>query len=67
MEWPRHRAFQSSRLYDQAIADFSEVIKFDPNAAYASTNSGDTYLQIGDLDKAFVNYDRRSKRMQIIT
>jgi tetratricopeptide (TPR) repeat protein len=40
------------RIYDQAIADLSQVIRLDPNNAVAYINRGMVYSDKGDYDRA---------------
>ncbi|MBR1092654.1 tetratricopeptide repeat protein [Bradyrhizobium manausense] len=44
--------------YAQAIDDFNEAIRLEPNYANAFNNRGVAYRNIGDLDHALSDYDR---------
>ena len=48
-------AWFSKGDYDQAIADYSEAIRIDPNCAYAYAERGATSLFKGDYDKAIAD------------
>ncbi|MCB0763071.1 MAG: tetratricopeptide repeat protein [Flavobacteriales bacterium] len=41
--------------YAQAIADYDQAIKFDPNYSYAFNNRGWAYYKLGDTEKAVKN------------
>jgi tetratricopeptide (TPR) repeat protein len=42
--------------YDQAIADYTEAIKRNPNLAYAYCNRGNAYGEKGEYDQAIADY-----------
>ncbi|MEM8856957.1 MAG: tetratricopeptide repeat protein [Chloroflexota bacterium] len=50
--------FQSTGEYDQAIANYDQVIKIDPQDAGAFNNRGNAYARKGDLDQAIADYDQ---------
>ncbi|MDD2923302.1 MAG: tetratricopeptide repeat protein, partial [Anaerolineales bacterium] len=42
--------------YDKAIADYTEVIRIDPKAAYAYSQRAVAYRDLGEYDKSVANY-----------
>jgi tetratricopeptide (TPR) repeat protein len=44
-----------------AIADYTEVIRLDPNYAEAYYGRGDAYLEKGDTDKADKDFDQANR------
>jgi len=42
---------------EEAIKDFSEVLKLDPNAMDALCNRGSAQLQMGRIDLALADFD----------
>jgi tetratricopeptide (TPR) repeat protein len=42
--------------YDRAIADFTQVIRLDPNDAWAYNSRGTAYHQKGDSDRALADF-----------
>lgn len=49
-------SFERLANYEQAIADFSEVIQKDPDNANAYFNRGCCYDSVGELDLAISDY-----------
>jgi Flp pilus assembly protein TadD len=47
--------------YDNAIADFSQVIKLRPNDASAYRERGNAYADRGDYDRAIADYNQAIK------
>jgi tetratricopeptide (TPR) repeat protein len=45
------------KKYEEAIKDFTEVLKLDPNAADALCNRGSAQLQLGRIDLALADFD----------
>lgn len=43
--------------YDQAIADYNEAIRLDPDDALTYIGRGDVYYSKGDYDRAVADYD----------
>jgi len=52
----RGEAAMKAKNYDQAITEFSEAIRLDPNYRNAYFNRGTAYEQKGDLDRAIADY-----------
>ena len=48
--------FQQGHL-EEALAEFDEVIRLDPEHAVAYSNRGNTYLQLGQLERAIRDID----------
>ncbi|MGI9385732.1 MAG: tetratricopeptide repeat protein [Methyloligellaceae bacterium] len=54
----RGLAYRDKRIYDKAIADFSESIRIDPKNAKAHYQRGNIHADLGDsLDLAIADYD----------
>lgn len=54
----RGLAYRDKRIYDKAIADFSEAIRIDPKNAKAHYQRGNIHADLGDsLDLAIADYD----------
>jgi hypothetical protein len=49
-------ALKSNNLFDQAIAEFQQAIKLDPNLAAAHSNLGVVFKDLGRLDEAKACY-----------
>ena len=45
-------AYQASKMYPEAIAEFQKAINLDPDFIAAHTNLGEVYLEMGQLDAA---------------
>ena len=52
----RGMAYLAQGKFDEAIADFTEVIRIKPDLAGAYDNRGDTYLQQGKYDEAIADF-----------
>ena len=48
---------QNTLLYDQAIADYTQAIRLNPNYALAYYNRGNVYYRKGDYDRAIADYE----------
>jgi tetratricopeptide (TPR) repeat protein len=53
----RGNAYYDKGLSDQAIQDFDQAIKLDPNYAEAFYDRGSAYFQKGDYDRALQEYN----------
>jgi tetratricopeptide (TPR) repeat protein len=61
MSWAysnRGSAYTDKKDYDLAIADFDQVIRFDPKDAGTYNNRGNAYAGKGDIDRAIADYDQ---------
>jgi tetratricopeptide (TPR) repeat protein len=47
-----------NKLLDKAIADFTQVIRINPNDAKMYNNRGNAYDDKGELDMAIVDYNQ---------
>jgi tetratricopeptide (TPR) repeat protein len=56
---PRLRGllYVKMRKYEEAIRDFTEVVKLDPAASDALCNRGSAELQLGRIDLALADFD----------
>ena len=54
----RGQAYQSEGKLDNAIADYSQAIRIDPQYAYAYANRGSAFQQKGDFNSATDDYNR---------
>jgi len=54
----RGSAYNHKGDYDQAIQDFNQAIRLDPNCAYAFNGLGNANNGKGDYDQAIQDYDR---------
>ena len=52
----------SAREFDKAIADFTEVIRQDPNGAVGYNNRGVAYGYKGEFDKAIADCNEALRR-----
>jgi tetratricopeptide (TPR) repeat protein len=51
-------AYRIKANYAQAIDDFNEAIRLEPNYANAFNNRGVAYKNMGELDRAVADYDQ---------
>jgi Flp pilus assembly protein TadD len=58
----RAGAYNATRDYRRAIADFSEVIRLNPASAAAYTGRGNAYNAIGEVDRADADF-AQAKRL----
>jgi tetratricopeptide (TPR) repeat protein len=49
-------AYQQKGIYDNAMADYAEAIRHNPNLAGAYANRGMAYKRKGDYDRAIADY-----------
>ncbi len=54
-------AYYNNRKYDNAIADYSQVIRMDSNFAAALNNRGMIYFQFADYEKALADFTQALK------
>ena len=52
----RAEIYQKQEKFAEAIADYSEAIRLNPDFAYHHDNRGDVYLQMKDYEKAIADY-----------
>ena len=45
------------KKYEEAVKDFTEVVKLDPSAADALCNRGSAQLQMGRIDLALADFE----------
>jgi tetratricopeptide (TPR) repeat protein len=50
--------FYQKKDYDEAISDYSDVIRLDPNDAVAYSKRGLAYKQLGKNAKAKADFDK---------
>jgi tetratricopeptide (TPR) repeat protein len=55
------------KKYEQAIADYSQYIKFDDSDPIGYGLRGDVYFAIGDYDKAKSDYDKAIENYNVAT
>jgi Tfp pilus assembly protein PilF len=53
----RDLAYAHQRVYELAIADFTEAIRLDPRNAAAHTNRGVAYMAKGETARAKADFD----------
>src|SRR5262247_1062100 len=58
MAFQRGVAALSRGAYDQAITDFTEVVRLTPNRVEAYHNRGEAYRLKGDYDQALADYTK---------
>ena len=51
----RARVYLAKREFDHAIADYSQIIKYDPQNRYAYIHRGEAYLYNNDFDHAIAD------------
>jgi tetratricopeptide (TPR) repeat protein len=54
----RGNEYLNKERYDQAIADFTQVIRIDPNYADAYNQRGSAYINKGDADRAIADFNQ---------
>jgi len=54
----RGNAYQNKRNYDQAIADYNEALRIEPDSALVHNNRGAAYQHKGDYERALQDYDQ---------
>ena len=57
MFFNRGYAYYDKKQYDEAIKDYTEAIRLDPNYAWAYNNRGNVYYSKKDYDRAIADYD----------
>ena len=55
--WTKGKALLDDHKEDQAIVEFGEALRLDPNYPIAYANRGLAFKQKGDLDRAIADYD----------
>jgi tetratricopeptide (TPR) repeat protein len=52
----RAALYRTQKEFDKALADYSAIIKLDPQSALAFNNRGYTRMDKGEVDKAIADY-----------
>jgi lipoprotein NlpI len=61
----RAKAYLAKGEFDNAIADFTEVVKLYPESPYAYQHRASAYQKKGDYDRAIVDYSELIRRGQL--
>jgi len=54
----RGNAYQTKSQYQQAIQDYNEAIRIDPDSALAYNNRGSAFQHMGNYERAIQDYDQ---------
>ncbi|MCL2194247.1 MAG: tetratricopeptide repeat protein [Treponema sp.] len=53
-----HATNEQTRIFNQAIGDFTNAIRLDPDNTIAHFERGIAYMNIGEVDRAMADYNR---------